>query len=140
MSGQENDRQRLFFLGENFLQIQSTGARHLEIEDKTAAALLAGGEGKLSRRRVGVHVITGRIKQARERFSERIVVVNDIHDWLVGGGSHHAKAAAGEPRGRSNRRVAPPSSLFSAKIAPPWASTIERAMANPRPIPFCLVV
>ena len=37
--------------------------------------------------------------------------------------------------GRRQRNVAPPSALFSARIEPPCAVTIERLMASPRPRP-----
>ncbi len=33
-----------------------------------------------------------------------------------------------------------PSALFSAQIRPPWASTMERAMASPSPMPCALLV
>ena len=37
--------------------------------------------------------------------------------------------------GSAQWKVAPPSGLFSARIFPPWALTIERLMASPRPRP-----
>ena len=51
-----------------------------------------------------------------------------------------AVAGSGGQAGRVKENVAPRSGLFSAQIRPPCASTMERLIGNPIPIPVGFVV
>jgi len=52
----------------------------------------------------------------------------------------HVGKGSGGRTGSVNEKVAPRSGLFSAQSRPPCASTMERLIASPMPIPVGLVV
>jgi len=54
--------------------------------------------------------------------------------------SAYAVVGSGGHAGSVNENVAPRSGLFSAQIRPPCASTMERLIGSPIPIPLALVV
>ena len=49
--------------------------------------------------------------------------------------SRHGAASPGTGQGRANPASAPPAERRRSQMRPPWASTISRAMASPRPAP-----
>src|SRR5262245_11802083 len=59
-------------------------------------------------------------------------------DTSVGGCSSREgrRDGGGLETGSDNRKVAPPPARFSATSFPPWASTMPRQMASPRPAPL----
>jgi hypothetical protein len=59
---------------------------------------------------------------------------------VLGGDASTPSENSGGTVGRLTRKLAPPSLLAEARIVAPCASTIERLMESPRPIPWDLVV
>src|SRR5262249_51753954 len=102
------------------------------------------GKQEIAGRRVGPDSIAGGDEQALERRAQRFVIVDDMDDWWI---RAHADAplgpcatpAAAVAAARRTRNVAPPCTLFSARMDPPCASTIDLTMARPSPMPSAFV-
>ena len=63
-----------------------------------------------------------------------------LHVGLVVGDGDAERSVHGSPRGKVMTISAPAGRRSPTAIRPPWASTIRRAMAMPRPVPLVLVV
>src|SRR5262249_13256492 len=131
MPRHEDDRDADIRLLELGLEIQSAYAGQPDIEHQAARPLgslvlkeFGGGSEKLD-------LQVDRAEQAVQRLAYRGIVVDDEDPA-------HAVFSAWD--GRAMRKVAPGPSLDVAHIRPPCASTIERQIERPMPMPPSRVV
>ena len=136
MAREKEHRQGVVRSGERRLQVQAADFGHLQIDHHTTRLVdFALGE-EFGRRPVRPHGVAAGSQQPRHRHQERLIVIDDVDDWL---GRVHPQAADAAI-GRVMRRSAPPSALFCAQSRPPCASTMVREIDNPMPTPLAFVL
>src|SRR6185437_6275240 len=113
----------------------AVAARHADVHhDDVELVVPDGGERGVAvgRRR---HPVAGRGQDVGERLAHPGLVVGDEH------GAHAGVSAFGTSApGSLTANVVPSPGADRTAIVPPWASTIRRVTARPRPIPFALRV
>jgi hypothetical protein len=64
------------------LQLGASHARHGDVQDKAARPPDAVGREKFFRRGEGPHIETELLDEIRQRFSYRLIVVDDRYEWM----------------------------------------------------------
>ena len=118
---------------ERLLQLEPGQAGHPHVEHEAGGGLLRGARQELAGRAEHLDVVPG----GRDQPGKALRTDGSSSTMSTRGG---ARASWPVADGSVNENVAPPSGLLMATSSPPWASTMERAMANPMPRPSGLVV
>src|SRR5204863_8418183 len=119
---------------ELFLQTEPVQSRHPHIENQAGWAFEKFPGQIVFRGSKGLCRVTGGFEQTEQTAAHRLSVVYDPDQFRR---RAHATSRDSEDRiaGRQKENRAP-SPVFSACNFPPCASTIERTMVRPMPIPF----
>ncbi len=116
-------------------QVEPAHSRHTNVRHRqTRPRSRWGPQKSLRRTRRRIVSKPADPQQQFQRIAHRLVVVDDIYEPLV------AHGAPSPRNGSVKLNVAPPPSLFSARISPPCASTMPRLIDRPTPSPCDLVV
>jgi hypothetical protein len=108
--------------------------RHAHVEQEATRRRTLALE-EVSRRGERFHPVAGRLQEALEPAADRVIVVDD-GDGRDGVRQEGLSSSFGKLKWKAAPRVR----LFVAQMLPPWASTIDRAMERPMPIPVAFVV
>jgi hypothetical protein len=108
--------------------------RHGHVEQEAARSRTLALE-VIARRGEGLHPIPGGLQQALEAATDRVIVVYDRD-----GRDAVLQEGLWSSFGKLKWNAAPRLRLFVAQMLPPCASTIDRAMERPIPMPESFVV
>src|SRR5262245_7713985 len=145
---------------QGLLQVEAARSRHLQVEHHASGGVLRLRQQEIACRGVGPYLVALRSQHAGHAGPHGLVVVDDVHK----GPAHSlcppavaptrapcagatARVEPGSrarpsswPAGRTIRNSAPPSSRLATVSVPSCASTIERVIDRPSPVPWALVV
>jgi hypothetical protein len=134
MAGDEDDGGAVSLREQIVVQMESGLARHAHVEQEATRSRTLALEviaGRCER----LHPVTGSLQEAREPAADRVIVVDD------GDGRDGVRQEGlSSSFGKLKWKAAPRLRLFVAQMLPPCASTIDRAMERPMPIPVAFVV
>src|SRR5258706_4026454 len=117
------------------MKVEPAQARHPDIEDEACGGVRARRVQEVLGGSEGFGAQPDRPDQAAERLAHgRVVVDHEDH------GLRRLHAAVRAASGNVNWKVSPAISFALAQSRPPWASTIDRLIARPIPMPSGLVV
>src|SRR5579862_1665083 len=134
MTGDKYHRKLCICFGKLLLQVQTTQVGQTDVEHQTPGCV---GTLRVQKVLGGTKGLNFQAQSANESFYRRAddrVVVHNKNYWS--GFVHGSQAQAG----RVNSKVAPSVSLGASARRPPWASTMERQIGSPIPMPAGLVV
>ena len=134
MSRDEHDL-RVRLAGDLALQIQAVDVRQVDVQDQAPGQVGLGELQVLGGRPEGDDVQVCRGQELLQCFAHAEIVVDDEHDVIV-----RAHRDALEEIGSVKLNTAPRGVLFVAQTRPWCASTIQREIASPMPMPVSLVV
>ena len=116
-------------------QLVAVQAGHRHVEHRQVGRPLLGEPERLLSVAGQAEVVTAVPQRERDELPDVGVVVGDEDDGRAG---HAASSRTGEvaPTGRRTPNTEPAPGWLSTVTLPPCASTIARAIASPRPVPW----
>src|ERR1043166_795612 len=135
MSGDEHNGKTATSYGQFALKVQTTQTRHIHIQHQTRRTIRHWSGQELLGRREHNRFQRNRSQQSRQKRAKGRIVIDDYYY------GRYVRHYSLPPRaGSVNLKVAPGPLFGSAQSLPPWASMIERLIANPIPMPPDFVV
>ena len=135
VAGDENDWNAATGAGQPVVEVKPREPGHSDIQQEAIEVAESSILEEFARGCIRLHSVPTYLEQAGEASSDGEVVVNQTNAQDV-----HGCVTVRSIGGRVRWNSAPRSLPAAAQMLPPWASTIDRAIARPIPIPDFFVV